>query len=126
MTAPTLTAASVTPRSSDVVVKWTVVGDMPDHGTWLLSTTIFGGEKTPIYQLGVKALDARIIAAFIFDHAKRLQHNYTLNVSRTGDVWTAVFPASEIDVASTGRWKATLNLAGEDTDLVEGTLSRTP
>lgn len=117
-----MTAASVKVRDNDIVLKWTVFGDMPTDGTWLLSTTLVGGEDGPIHQFGVKALDSRIIAAFIFDHVAGGQQNYPLNPSRTGDVWTAVFPTGDVHLATSGRWEATLNLDGEDTDTVEGAI----
>ena len=122
MSSPTLTGASVQRRESDVVLKWTVVGDMPASGTWLLSTTVIGGENGPIHQFGVKALDGRIIAAFIFDHGAAFQHNCQVNPSRTGDVWTAVFPTRDVDLTESGHWKANLNLDGGDTDIIDGTL----
>lgn len=123
MTGPILTAASVDRHANDVALAWTVVGDMPTTGTWLLSTTLIGGENGPIHQFGVKALDGKLIAAFIFDHVIAMQHNFPqVNPQRVGDRWSVTFPTGDMGVATSGRWSATLNLDGDDTEIVEGSL----
>ena len=89
----------------------------------LLSTTLVGGDDGPIHQLGVKFLDGNLIAAFIFDQVKAFQHNFThVSPTRTGDKWTAVFPVAGVGIAASGRWTAALNLDGDDTHKIEGSL----
>jgi hypothetical protein len=70
-----------------------------------------------------KALDGRIIAAFVFDHVATSQVSYPLNPDRRGDVYTAVFPTGEVDLATAGTWTATLNLDGIDVSKGEGSLA---
>jgi hypothetical protein len=121
VTSATLTAATLKRREKAVTLTWTVAGDMPTLGTWLLSTTLVGGENGPVHQFGVKFLDGNFIAAFIFDHVKAYQHNFIeVSPTRVGDKWTAVFPVVEAEVASSGRWTATPNLDGDDVDSIDG------
>jgi hypothetical protein len=123
VTRPALIAATINRRDKTVTLTWTVVGDMPTRGTWLLSTTVVGGEDGPIHQFGVKFLDGRLIAAFVFDHVKAYQHNFTqVSPTRVGNKWTAIFPVAEVDIAASGRWAATLNLDGDDTNSIDGSL----
>jgi hypothetical protein len=104
-------------------LKWTVVGDMPTSGTWLLSTTVVGGEDGPIHQFGVKFLDGKLIAVFVFDHVAGSQFNFgQVTPQRVGDTWTVIFPTADLGVAASGRWSATLNLDGDDTEVAEGAL----
>jgi hypothetical protein len=123
VTRPALIAATVKRRDTTVTLTWTVAGGMPSRGAWLLSTTLVGGEDGPIHQFGVKFLDGNVIAAFVFDHVKAYQHNFThVSPSRVGDKWTAVFPVADVDIAASGRWTASLNLDGDDTHSIDGSL----
>lgn len=123
MTSPDLTAATVTRRDKTVTLTWTVSGDMPTRATWLLSTKLVGGEDGPIHQFGVKFLDENLIAAFVFDHVKAYQYNFPqVSPTRVGHKWTAVFPVTDVDIATSGRWTATLNLDGEDLHGIDGSL----
>lgn len=122
VTSPNLVAATVSRRDSQVTLTWTVIGDMPTRGTWLLSMTVAGGEHGPIHHFGIKALDGDLVAVFIFDHVKTVQHNFTdVRPARTGDKWTAVFSVAGMEVAEAGEWSATLNVDGHDIHSVDGT-----
>lgn len=122
MSAPTLIAADLKPRTHDVVATWIVEGDLPNRGTWLLSTTLVGGEEGRIHQFGVKVVDSKVAATFVFDHVGAQQHNPVVSPQRVGQKWTVVFPMRDLEIATSGRWTATLNLGGTDTHTIEGTL----
>lgn len=121
MSTATLTDASLQVRSTDVVATWTVSGEMPADGSWLLSTTLTGGEDGPIHQFGVKVVDGEHSGSFVFDHVQARQLNYPqVAPLRVGSKWTAVFPRRELDVATAGTWRATLTLDGVDVGHVDG------
>jgi hypothetical protein len=121
VTSPTLAAATVNRRLSDVALTWTVDGETPRSGTWLLSTTLTGGADGPIHQFGVKFLDGDLIASFVFDHVAAQQYNFAqVTPQRVGDRWSATFPTADLDIAASGRWRANLTVDGADTEVVEG------
>ena len=120
---PELTAATVSRRADRMVLTYEIDGDLPSSGTWLLSTTITGGEDGPIHQFGVKAHDGRITDTFVFDHVATHQYNYPRVVPDcVGSKWTVAFPIESHDVSETGRWHATLNIDGSDVNDIDGRL----
>lgn len=123
VTGPTLLAAAVKPGDKRVALTWTVVGNLPTRGTSLLSTTLVGGDDGPIHQFGIKFLDGTHISAFVFDHLKAYQYNFPqVSPARVGNLWTAVFPVADVEVAESGRWTAVLNLDGDDAGSIDGSL----
>jgi hypothetical protein len=125
MTSSALTAAAVDRRGDAVTLTWSVVGDVPTRGTWLLSTTLVGGKDGPVHQFGVKFLDENLIAAFIYDHVTSSQQDFPdVSPARRGEEWAAVFPIVDIDIAGEGRWTATLTVDGTDSRSIGGYLPR--
>lgn len=115
-----LTAATLS-MDGGLVLTYTVDGDLPDTGHWLLSTTVVGGENGPIHQYGVKMVDGEHAAAFDFDHVAARQHNYTdVSPSRVGTKWTVRFPLDAEAVNEGAKWHADLDVNGRDAGRVEG------
>lgn len=120
---PQLTSATVSRRPHQVVLTYTVDGDIPMGETTLLSTTLVGGEDGPVHQFGVKWVNERVVSAFVFDGVAAHQHNYSqVSPQRTGDRWTVVFPTEGLGIAESGKWSATLNVNGVDLASIDGTI----
>lgn len=117
---PHLTGSSLSTKGG-LVLTYTIDGDLPESGHWLLSTTVVGGENGPIHQYGVKIVDGVQAAAFDFDHVAGGQHNYTdVTPSRLGDRWTVRFPFDAKAAPDGAKWHADLDVNGVDSGRVDG------
>lgn len=112
--------ATVNLTEAEIRLTYDVVGELPQAGHWLLSTTFSGGEHGPIDQLGFKSVDGRLVSVFVFDLSSAGgQQHYSVNPQQLGDTWSIVFPRSAVR-ATTGTWIAQLDLNGLDVGEVSG------
>lgn len=121
---PRLTGASLKTRGEDLVLTYSVDDDLPDTGHWLLSTTVIGGEDGPIHQYGTKVVDGSLSSVFDFRHSGEVgQRNFSdVTPSRVGTTWTVVFPLDEDAVMAGAKWHADLDINGQGSGRVEGTV----
>lgn len=122
-----LTGASVDLRGA-VALRYTFIGNQPQSGSLLFSTTFYSADGDQVEQLGFKIVDGRAVAAFSFNHAATsnpMQRNYSTNPSRTGDTWTLVLPPDALQAARGGRWRADLDVDGQAGGSIDGTPSTT-
>ncbi|MBE7323113.1 hypothetical protein IEQ44_00420 [Nocardioides sp. Y6] len=104
-----LTDANLIRRPDEVVLSWTVEGDLEATSTpWLLSFDVIGGPDGPSHQFGFRFRGGKVEERFYFDYVARMNY-YVDHVTpqRVGNKWTAVFPAGD-EVASAGKWTAVL------------------
>lgn len=101
---------------------WTVEGDVPSTGTWQLSTKLVGGPDGPIHSFGVKFLNGRLIATYVFDHVAARNYNVDGAAQRLAAKWTAVFALGGLSIADAGRWTAGLTIGPTDVSTFNGEL----
>ncbi len=118
-----LTDATARLESDTITLAFTVDDELPGAGHyWMLSTTFIAGPEGPIRQLGFKMVDGGLASVFVFDHVDAMQFNYTATVTpqRVGARWTATFQVDALGSASSGTWRATLDVDGTDAGVIEG------
>jgi hypothetical protein len=75
-TVPSLTSVSLYPGNGSVIVKYELSGPVPQSDTFLIGIHGASRDDRIIRQLGVKFLDGKCIANFVFDHNAVRQENF--------------------------------------------------
>jgi hypothetical protein len=110
-----LTKVALTSDGDKVTVTWTVAGTpVPAKGTALYSVMVSSQDGNISNQFGVKYLDGKQVAYFVFDFAGTKQ----VNISGTAKVGAhsveGAFDASALPKTIT--WRANSNRNGDDVD----------
>jgi len=113
-----LTGVRLQANGDSLTTQFAVDEPPPTKGTVLYSVVLWSLDGNTGYQLGVKLLNDRVIAHFIYDQVRFKQTNLTGEISTDGTKLTAQFPAQRMaNLGDTFEWSATLNIAGADVDV---------
>lgn len=100
-----------------LVARFQLTSRPPGSGTvhWAILVSSPSGDRA--LQLGVKFLDGKQIAQYVFDAGSAKQENVPGDVSLAGTVLTAAFPYDAVaELGATWKWSATTNVQGDDVD----------
>jgi hypothetical protein len=103
-------------RDNDqLILRFKLTAPPPRTGTVLYSVMASSMSGDRIRQLGVKYLNGRQIAYFVFDGEG--QQNLPGSASRGGSLLTAAFPADAVTaLGETWEWSGNTNVQGRDVD----------
>lgn len=111
-----LRTVKLSQAGDQLLVTWTTSTAPPQQGTVLWSVNVSSADGSTSRQLGLKILDGSVIGHFVFDNGTAQQDNVS-SAAMPGRSSTADFPLSAVsDLGAGAKWRAGVNVAGDDSD----------
>ncbi|MDI2036826.1 hypothetical protein [Paenarthrobacter nitroguajacolicus] len=113
---PSLTAVSLYPGNGSFIVKYELSGPVPSSDTFLVGVHGASQDGQVVRQLGIKFLDGKCIANFVFDHNAARQENFEyVPVGDDPRVIHTPLPSPPLDdLGQSPKLRGYLNYAGSD------------